>query len=407
MSLFSRFFASRVRKQRRSLAPTTTSFQNPKGKGNRKKQRTILNLEHLEDRCVPSNLMYQVTSSADTNDFTPTSGGGYGTLRGCITAAQGNSSSGSTNFIQLQTFVNVTAQEPLLNDTITISGAWNNQREFVSANATSLNPYNIFRVTATGIVRFENIEIKGGYSTAASGGAIDNGGTLTLATVLLDRNTGNYGGALVNDLGAKCTISQSGFNNNTANTSGGGIDNDGKMTFTGGACTISNNSTSSGAGNGGGIYNITGTLTINCTMSIHDNHAGHTSGAGGGVYTIGSGTTTQGVIKMGSQGSVSDASNDAFKGAGICIVTNTTTDLTNWTFKGNVAGSQGGAAFIYATSTTTFGNTKFGVTGVLDTANGGNNQSDGPGGFFLTGAVFNNLAGLTDIDDPLHHMQQG
>jgi len=95
---------------------------------------------------------------------------------------------------------------------------------------------------------------------------------------------GNGGGIYVNAL-ARVSLTDSTVSNNTAFASGGGIDNLGTLTLT--AATVSGNN----AGNGGGIYN-SGTLTLtDSTVSGNG-----TVGYGGGIDNFGTLTITNSTL---------------------------------------------------------------------------------------------------------------
>jgi predicted outer membrane repeat protein len=160
-------------------------------------------------------------------------------------------------------------------------------------DAGSLN--RIFTINPGVTVTLQNLTLENG--NAATGGAINNQGDLT-----------------VND----CT-----FTDNTATFVGGAIVNQGDLTVNG--CTFTNNN----AFNGGAINNQPGgTLTVE--NSIFD---GNTSPVGGAIVNWESMTVT---------GSIFD-SNTAADGGAIYNVLGSTLTVTDSTFTGNTAGFDGGA----------------------------------------------------------------
>ena len=145
------------------------------------------------------------------------------------------------------------------------------------------------------------------------------GATVTLNSLTITKGTTSGmpgGGGIYNDLGSALTITNSTLSENSNSSGpGGGIRNDGMLTVTN--STFSNNSAST---SGGGIRNI-GTLTV--TNSTFSGNSAGVTGSGGGIYNV----------------------------SGFISVT-----ITNSTFSGNQAGSQGGGIY-YAGGTLNYANT--------------------------------------------------
>jgi hypothetical protein len=131
-------------------------------------------------------------------------------------------------------------------------------------------------------------------SASGSGGGIDasGSGTLTLANSVLSGNLATAGGGLYNSTAqsstailTNCTLSgnstATGGAHGGTNDTGGAIRNGGTLTLT--DCTLSNNFAYY---KGGGIYNIgTETLT-NCTLSGNTAQTGYGGGTFGGTVTL-------------------------------------------------------------------------------------------------------------------------
>ncbi len=131
---------------------------------------------------------------------------------------------------------------------ITINGALGNFRLFSSNPGTD--------------VFFKGLTLAngGGSSFSGNGGAIINGGTMTLLGCTLFGN------------------SSGGYSFHLPFGSGGAVYNEGTLTLL--QCTLSGNSTAFGGG--GGALNNSGTLTLNqCTVS------GNSAGTGGGIESFG------------------------------------------------------------------------------------------------------------------------
>ncbi|MFN4256075.1 MAG: choice-of-anchor Q domain-containing protein [Saprospiraceae bacterium] len=143
--------------------------------------------------------------------------------------------------------------------------------------------------------------ISGNTASRAGGGVEGNGGAgtmLTLKNVMLMNNhtgatPGNGGGLHLTGAGNSaitgCTVS-----GNTAASEGGGLWNGtGTMTINGGT-TISGNTASGNLADngGGGVFNAGGTVKIQPNTMITNNMANGTSGSGGGVFNDMGGTLT-------------------------------------------------------------------------------------------------------------------
>ena len=365
---------------------------------------TRLYLESLEERSVPTAGSWAVDTNQDNNNGMVTGAEtGHGSLRWCINQANNNN---DANTIYLNgTNCNITSQLPALQGKITIIGTSGFGDGAIKANATVNNPYTVLVTAPHSEVSIQSTLISGGYAVAANGGAIYNGGvTLDLSADVIDSNTATYGGGIYNPETGIVYINNTAITNNTALQSGGGIANSGVVNFTGGTnvkCSVNGNDAFGAGGSGGGIYNIKGALWIGCEMFIDDNKANPTDGAGGGVFNIGV-AGTHGEIKFApGTFNVQCYGNSASKGGGFLANNYTDQDLSNWSFAGNSATNQGGAAYFYSnTCNTTFNTTIFGTTSMPDTA-AAPASSNGPGGYYLVGASFTYSGiGLIDKDDP-------
>jgi hypothetical protein len=138
----------------------------------------------------------------------------------------------------------------------------------------------------------ESITIDGGGSQALE---VGSGATLTLnnLTITNGGNSSGNGGGIYND-GGTLTVTNSTLSSNSA-SNGGGISNEGSLTVTN--STFFGNSAST---NGGGIFNDTGaTLSVN-NSTLSGN------GAGGGIYNNNSSaaavTVTNSILANGASG---------------------------------------------------------------------------------------------------------
>ena len=165
-----------------------------------------------------------------------------------------------------------------------------------------------------GTLLLNNVVVNGNQSDGNAGGLYnDNFGTLTLKDSLISRNqtvSGGYGGGLSNS--GALTLNNSLVSDNQASGKGGGIANfQGTMTQTN--STVSNNSalrdgggiynnailnadattiagnladyTASGTGDGGGIFNIFGTVNLRATL-LGQNYVGPNAGDCSGPLNV-------------------------------------------------------------------------------------------------------------------------
>ncbi|MFO1464448.1 MAG: choice-of-anchor Q domain-containing protein [bacterium] len=236
---------------------------------------------------------------AATCTVTPGDSGGPTQLRGCIAGA----ADGDTISIPSGVTVNLTAGQILIDKSLTIQGA-NDGTSIIDGSGNTndrifdINPSNPDKsVIITGLTLQ-----KGNITDGRSGGAIfvDFNGGLRLENCLISNNTTNSsGGGVYNDGNLvidNCTFSK----NSATNGSGGGLANDGALLIAnntvfdqnsasgdggainnGGAAEISDVTlTFNTASDGGGIHNDTSLLLQNC--KINNNSA--TGSYGGGVY---------------------------------------------------------------------------------------------------------------------------
>jgi len=196
-------------------------------------------------------------------------------------------------------------------------------------------------ISNQGTLTVSNATITG--SSAATGGGIDNeGGTLTVSGSTISGNTATLGGGIDIFNGSTVTLSSSTISGNI----GGGIDSGGTVTVNN--CTLSGNSTNGFAGGirnsgtltlssstlsgnfaaiGGGIDND-GTLTVNnCTLSGNS-----ASNSGGGINNAGTVTVNNCTL----------SGNSATSGGGLENSSFSTVTLSSSTLWANSASSLGG-----------------------------------------------------------------
>jgi hypothetical protein len=342
-------------------------------------------LEGLEVRVVPTT----VTNLDDA---------GNGSLRGAIAAT---APGGVVDFQNgLNGAITLTTGVLTINKNLSIAGPGANVITVGGNNASQ-----VFNVAQGFVVTISALTIANGSSNA-SGGAVENAGTVTLSNCTIrDSNAGTTGGAIFNN-GGTMTLDRCTVQNNGAGTSGGGIYNSfGTITITN--STITNNrSTWDGAGisnwgtltitnttfnlntanrNGGGIAN-NDTMTLSRTTLSRN----VSFGKGGGIYNNGTQAGNTNITISGNAGN---------QGAGIYNVNGSTDNLRSDTITDNRAAGkslgQGGGMFDEPGATVTMIDTLIAgnfadvvsddVSGFVS-SQGHNLIGDGSGGYGFVGS---------------------
>ena len=239
--------------------------------------------------------------------------------------------------------ISLTSAELVVDKDVIINGPGPNLLGvFRSSNAY----FRIFHVMPNSTVTIAGLTMSGGAGDQQGGGGILNDhATLTIEgcavqnSFALQYNSG--GGVYNNGSGgtATLTILNSTVSSNGAYLAGGGIYNDGQnggtATVSLSNCIINSNFAAHtdiqfGGGDGGGIYNNSGTLIITNTV-VSNNHAGVSdpfpAGTGGGIASGGALTITNSTI-VGNQ---ADFAGGGIAGAGV---------ISNSTISGNGANGQ-------------------------------------------------------------------
>ncbi len=316
----------------------------------RKRPTSRPRLEALEDRWLPTILT--VTTTADS---------GPGSLRADVAAAH----SGDTidlSGLSGQTIA-LTSGELVLNKNLTIQGPGATQSP-VTISAAGFS--RVFEIDGSGTnVALSNLNLTGGIGRAGNaagaaapdgqGGAIWNGGTLTLTA---------------------CNVS-----GNQSPAQGGALWNRGTLTLN--ACNLASNSCYGGPGTvalGGAICNA-GTLTVN-SSTLSGNSAGITSfdsGAGDGGAICNTGTLAVSNSSLSGNWAYVAGTNGGY-GGGIFNASNASATVTGGSLSGNVGQQDGG------------GISNDGTITLSGCTVSGNFTNDGRGG-----GIFNNQKGHLKI----------
>jgi predicted outer membrane repeat protein len=272
-------------------------------------------LESLEGRTLLSNV-YTVVSLGDTGAGL----GRSGDLRYCITKADTNP--GSTVRFGVAGTISLTNSLPDLSANMSIIGP-GAAGLTVRLSPANLTPKGLVTVDRGVTARLSGVTFSGGNT--ATGGAINNYGTLSVSNAVFSGNTANRGAGIANNPGAVLHVSNSTFTGETASYAGGGIDNlKGTVTVSGSRFDL--NLANGIGGFGAGIANESGSMTvIGSTFS-----QGLATGGGGGIYNSG-GTLTA------SHDTFTD--NEALRGGGLLNIG--VAKLDYMTFDNNKASSGG------------------------------------------------------------------
>jgi hypothetical protein len=273
-------------------------------------------LEVLEDRTVPSTLTVQ-------NNFDS----GPGSLRATIAAAHNGDTIVFANNLDNKT-ITLTSGELTITASLTIDGLGENELTLSGNNAS-----RVFEIVTGVTVSVDQLTIANGKTVASNGGGIlnDLGATLNLDHVLVASNSayadasGNYG-------------------------SGGGIENDGRLTVT--ECTFTNNLASGGGyaapitgaiteGSAGGAIDSQGlSLTVAKSAFTNNEAVGPSTGTGegnGGALNTSSPATISNSTFNGNEALGRLTNGGAISAGENEIITAPPMAISNCTFTGNKA----------------------------------------------------------------------
>jgi hypothetical protein len=319
----------------------------------------------LEDRWLPSTLT--VTNTLDS---------GAGSLRADVAAA----ASGDTIVFNIPKSdpgynattgvwtITLTSGELDITKNLTITGPGDASLTISGNNASRV--FNIGLIGKTKPHQPQPQVSLSGMTISNGQDALFNQGTLTISNSILSNKSGGQGGAIQN--GGTLTVNGCNLTGNSTGDAGlgGAIQNFGSCTLTVNDSVLSNNS----ASDGGGIWNE-GTATLTAT-TLSGNSVSYTHGAadGGAIYNSGYGTLTlNGCTLYG---------NSAFKGGGIFnggTTANATLNLNGCTLADNSATFGGGGIFIEYNATATVSGSVVGPATIGGTALQGNSAPQGGG----------------------------
>ena len=343
---------------------------------------------------------------ADAKSFTVSNlnDSGPGSLRAAILKANASPGADVINFSHdLSGTILLTSGELAISGDLSINGP--HSKKAAGLTVSGNNTSRVFNIT------FGSVNIAGLNITAGNnpiGGAVYNGGTLSLTDTTVSNSKGTTGAGIYNAAGGTLVLMNSTVSTNISSDKGGGIYNAG--TLTAANSTISGNQ----AVNGGGIYNEFGSTLTFTNVTVSNNQASSPMG-GGGIYdepavsaTFGN-SIIAGNRAGGSPGTGSDPGADIFATVvaptGPGFIAGGTVTSQGYNLVGNRDGSTGWVPTDITGTSTAPKDPKLGL--LAD--NGGPTQTMS----LLTGspaidAGSNALAkDPTDLDDSLKYDQRG
>ena len=248
-----------------------------------------------------------------------------------------------------------------------------------TGNTTPMVVINASSSASPGIA-FQNIAFANGNASSSSGGAIYNGGTLTLSTVTFTNNKAPDGGAIYQVSCGLCilpstAISYSAFANNQATTGNGGA-----IRVQDGSLQIHDSDFSldtAPAGSGGAIYLGQGPAATR-SLTISNGHFSNSSAGAGNGGAIAAETSATGTVGVDSSTFQGNTCSGAGSSGGAIYVDHTDLTVTGTLFKQNAAsaGAYGGAA-----------SAGYGIVAVTDTTFDQNSSNSGGSGAVSLQAV--------------------
>jgi hypothetical protein len=305
----------------------------------------------MEDRLVPAGFI--VNTLLDTPDANPGDGlaqdvQGRTSLRAAImegNALRNSDVDMSIDLTDVRGTIQLGSELPLLLNNFWITGpGWNNLT-IQRSNAPGTAAFRIFTIPDGWSSKIWDVTISNGDAGDGIGGAIvvTTNGTLDIEGVVLTGNSAGLGGAISN--GGSLTISNTEMSWNNATTGEGALYNSGTATIQDGSQIVGNHA----GQNGGGIYNGLGGVLGLASSSITFNFS---VDDGGGIFNGGRLSMASGSLD-GNQSTASDGgglynagggfaylngvtveSNTANNGGGV-FVSNGVTTLDSCTIQGN------------------------------------------------------------------------
>jgi hypothetical protein len=244
---------------------------------------------------------YTVNLNTDANDINEGNGvcdtnaampGDQCTLRAALAESNSIAGADSISFaLPLPSVISISGSNGALQiyDSVSINGPGARALTIERDSGKGFGNFRIFQIYGSNIgVSISGVTITNGNSTnpyssdfcfGDGGGICLTSGSLSLTDVTVRNNTGRSGGGIYN--GGNLSVTRSTINNNQASIGGGGVYTSGGSTANIINSTISNNTVSNSSDGGGGLFNFGAMLLTNVTVSGNT-----TTGPGGGVRNV-------------------------------------------------------------------------------------------------------------------------
>lgn len=292
-----------------------------------------LQVHRLESRIAPAQLV--VTSAADD--------GGAGTLRSILAVANTNGEADTITFASAVTSITLATGQLTISESknLTIDGGGTVS---INGTATASATNRIFNLTATGqpTIAINRLTLaNGNLSTASGAGILMTNQILNLFDVTLSNNKTTVSGGAIATIGSgsKIEIANSVLMNNSA-AQGGAIASAGAtITLTGSTIAGNELRAVNSYSNGGALSFSNCTITINsCKLTGNANYATSTSSAwanGGCVYCVDSSLSINNTTFSGNSIHIGDLSSSAWASGGSIYCENSSVSINNTTISGN------------------------------------------------------------------------
>jgi hypothetical protein len=279
----------------------------------------------------------------NTNDL------GAGSLRAAITSANGDASPPHTITITATGTISLATALPTINRNTTINGPGSSSLTVQRSTAGGTGNFAVFEVANGNTANFSGMTVSNGVASLGAGIYLNNNAISSISRVVVSGNsgsgiyadnnssltliestvTGNTGApGIFADNGSSVSITRStvSFNTNAAGNGGGILNSSGIVTLTN--STVAGNTAS---GDGGGIDNQSGTFNLyNSTVAA--NSAGSVTGLGGGIfYSGGSINLLNTIVAANSASSGRDVSSTSnFSSLGHNLISRTDGSAGGW-----------------------------------------------------------------------------
>ncbi|MBH8554074.1 hypothetical protein I8751_17220 [Nostocaceae cyanobacterium CENA357] len=213
-----------------------------------------------------------VTTSADS---------GAGSLREAISSAQAGDTIKFASSLANKT-IKLTSEKLVINQDINIDGIGAANLKISGNNTTG-----VFLVERQVNVTFNNLTIADGY-TSGNGGAIQvlDYGSIKITNSQFNNNSAGKGGAIYLGFGGRATVVNSEFDGNDGSLTNSGFSSGAIATAGAGNLVVKDSKFTNNKGvNGGAIYSLLGTLTVENSVFLKNSSEGDMGG--GAIFTDG------------------------------------------------------------------------------------------------------------------------